>query len=70
MKQKLRFLFALVLIFVAALFLSRVYFFLKYSATFSGAHLTSIALSFLRGVRFYLSTASIMSSPFLVALLL
>jgi len=60
----------LILLFVLALFVGRAYFFLKYLVSFSGNPPSEIVLSFLRGVRFDLSTACIVSIPFFVILLL
>ncbi|MBI3609014.1 MAG: LTA synthase family protein [Nitrospirae bacterium] len=70
MREKTLLFVKLLLLFVLALFVGRAYFFLKYLVSFSGNPPSEIVLSFLRGVRFDLSTACIVSIPFFVILLL
>ncbi len=70
MREKSLLFVKLILLFVFALFVGRAYFFLKYLASFSGNPPSEIVLSFLRGIRFDLSTACIVSIPFFVILLL
>lgn len=60
--------FTLLILLAAALGLSRVYFFIKYSDVYSGIEAASILKAFLQGARFDLSTVSIMSAPFFLAL--
>ncbi|MBI5141579.1 MAG: sulfatase-like hydrolase/transferase [Nitrospirae bacterium] len=58
--------FAIAALFVVALTTGRVYFLVKYSETFSAAGFADIAASFLRGLRFDLSTTAIVAGPFLL----
>jgi phosphoglycerol transferase MdoB-like AlkP superfamily enzyme len=57
---------SLAALFVVALTSARIYFLLKYREAFSAAASADIAASFLRGLRFDLSTAAIVTGPFLL----
>ncbi|MBI5345219.1 MAG: hypothetical protein HZB83_07795, partial [Deltaproteobacteria bacterium] len=70
MIKKLLQFFILIFLFVAAMTAGRLYFFLKYLAAYSGLNASSIAASFLQGLRFDLSTASIVALPILLLLFL
>lgn len=61
---------SLAALFVAALTSGRIYFLLKYREAFSAAGSADIAASFLRGLRFDLSTTAIATGPFLLMLLI
>jgi len=60
--------FTILLLLTAALGLLRGYFFLKYGDAYAGIDAAAILKAFAQGARFDLSTASIMSAPFFLAL--
>jgi hypothetical protein len=60
--------FLLIALFVTALCFGRLVFFLTYVDVFSGAPPSNVAWAFLYGLRFDLSTASMLTAPFLLIL--
>ena len=60
--------FTLLILLTIALGLLRVYFFFKYSDAYTGIEAASVLKAFVQGARFDLSTVSIMSAPFFLAL--
>lgn len=65
-KEKLKFFFKLFLLLFISLSIGRFYFFLKYIDAYSKVSLSDLAISFLNGVRFDLSTVSILTGPFIL----
>ncbi len=66
MARRLSLFFAVLLFFIAVLTVGRILFFMKYSIAFSSAPPEAILIAFLKGLRFDLATACIVTAPFIL----